>query len=441
MMANRHGTVVLRLRCAAFLVILLVAFGHSRIARAQNSNEATARALFAEGQQLAQSGQTEAACAKFEAASHLFESPGLLVNLGDCYEKLGRTASASATFAHAATVGEATNRPNETAEANRRQAALAPRLVRMVIRVPREVPGLKVTRDGTDVPQGVWTKPVAIDPGAHVVRAEADGYAPWSTSVAVSEEGRTASVDVPELSPLPAAAPPPPLAPPLAMPTAAPAANTSPGAVGGPRRAGAPSAKSTEPEIPRNEGDPRHRVGWIDASIGPGYSTLASLNSNDLSVQNTSGGGVVAGFGAGLRLSFLSIGARARLVGLDNVNVWEIDGETAFHVQIDTADLYLGLRGGYAVGSIPNGGANGGSGNVDGFNVGSMIGFDSFITNFLAWGIELNPELLDVSRPPLPLPAGLSPSDLTPAQESLYRESGLNIGLAFIASVHLGLHF
>jgi hypothetical protein len=435
MMANRHGTVVLRLRCAVFLVMLLVAFGHSRVARAQNSNEATARALFTEGQQLAQSGQTEAACAKFEAASHLFESPGLLVNLGDCYEKLGRTASASATFAHAATVGEAMNRPNETAEASRRQTALAPRLIRMVIRVPREVPGLKVARDGTDVPPGVWTQPVAIDPGTHVVRAEADGYAPWSTSVVVSEEGRTASVDVPELSPLLAAPPPP-----LAAPAAAPAATSSPGVVGRPRKAPAPSAANTEPEVPRNDGDPRHRVGWIDASIGPGYSTLASLNSNDLSVQNTSGGGVVAGFGAGLRLSFLSIGGRARLVGLDNVNVWEIDGETAFHVQIDTADLYLGLRGGYAVGSIPNGGANGGSGDVDGFNVGSMIGFDSFITNFLAWGIEINPELLDVSRPPLPLPAGLSPSDLTPAQQSLYRESGLNIGLAFIASVHLGLH-
>ncbi|HSY22578.1 MAG TPA: hypothetical protein VK841_10715 [Polyangiaceae bacterium] len=436
-MANRHGTVVLRLRCAGFLAILLVAFGHSRIARAQNSNEATARALFAEGQQLAQSGQTEAACAKFEAASHLFESPGLLVNLGDCYEKLGRTASASATFAHAAAVGGAMNRPNETAEANRRQSALAPRLVRMVIRVPREVPGLKVTRDGIDVPQGAWTQPVAIDPGTHVVRAEADGYAPWSTSVAVSEEGRTASVDVPELSPLAVAAP----APPLAAPSAAPAATSPPDVVWRPRKAAPPSAKSAEPEIPRNEGDPRHQVGWIDASIGPGYSTLASLNSNDLSVQNTSGGGVVAGFGAGLRLSFLSVGARARLLGLNNVNVWEIDGETAFHVQIDTADLYLGLRGGYAVGSIPNGGANGGSGDVDGFNVGSMIGFDSFITSFLAWGIEINPELLDVSRPPLPLPAGLSPSNLTPAQQSLYRESGLNIGLVFIASVHLGLHF
>jgi hypothetical protein len=436
MMSNRHGA-VLRLRCAAFLLFLLVAFGHTRVARAQNSNEATARALFAEGQELAQSGQTEAACAKFEAASKLFDSAGVLVNLGDCYEKLGRTASASAAFAHAATVGEATNRPNESAQANRRQAALAPRLIHMVIRVPREVPGLKVTRDGTDVPQSAWSQPAPIDPGVHVVRAEADGYSPWSMATTISEEGRTTSVDVPELSPMPDATPTHPI-----VEWRAPPPTTGPSGGGArPLKATAPSAKIEPSESPHYEGDPRHQVGWLDASIGPGYSTMASLNSDNLSVQNTSGGGVVVGFGAGLRLSFLSVGARARLVALDNASVWEINGETAFHVQIDTADLYLGLRGGYAVGSIPNGGANGGSGDVDGFNVGSMIGFDSFITNFLAWGIELNPELLDVSRPPLPLPAGLSPSDLTPAQQSLYQESGLNIGLVFIASVHLGLHF
>ena len=440
-MSNRHGAVARRPFfapfCTAFsasvLAFLLVAFGHMRAARAQNSNETTARALFTEGQELAQSGQYAAACPKFEAASKLFDSAGLLVNLGDCYERLGRTASASAAFAHAAAVAQATNRPNDAAEAARRQAALAPRLVRIVIRVPRAVSGLKVTRDDTDVPSTDWDKPIPVDPGVHVVRGEASGYSPWSTSLIVSEEGRIASVDVPELSATESASGGPPTVV-FEATRPAPSRDRSP-------RAPSPPAKAEPSEVAHMDGDPRHQVGWVDASIGPGYSTMASLNSNDLSVQNTSGGGVVVGFGAGLRLSFLSVGARARLVALDNVNVWEINGETAFHVQIDTADLYLGLRGGYAVGTIPNGGANGGSGDVDGFNVGSMIGFDSYITSFLAWGLEVNPELLDVSRPPLPLPAGLSPANLTPAQQSLYRESGLNIGLVFVGSVHVGLHF
>lgn len=438
MMTNHHGAVARRLVCAPFyasiFAFLLVAFGHTAPAQAQNSNEAAARALFAEGQQLVQSGQYSAACPKFEAASKLFDSAGLLVNLGDCYERLGRTASASAAFGRAVAVGQATSRPHETAEATARQAALAPRLIRIVIRVPRAVPGLKVTRDDTDVPADSWDKPVPVDPGVHVVRAEASGYSSWSTSIMVSEEGRIASIDVPELAPS-ESAPSPGDAPTVVFERSKPAP-ASPT-----QRTSVSSAKSASSEPAHTDGDPRHQVGWLDASIGPGYSTMASLNSNDLSVQNTSGGGVVVGFGAGLRLSFLSIGARARLVGLDNVSVWEINGETAFHVQIDTADLYLGLRGGYAVGSIPNGGANGGSGNVDGFNVGSMIGFDSYITNSLAWGLEVNPELLDVSRPPLPLPAGLSPANLTPAQQSLYRESGLNIGLVFVGSVHVGLHF
>jgi hypothetical protein len=427
------------------LIATLVVLGNARRARADAADEASARALFGEGQKLVQTGQYGAACPKFEAASRLFESAGLLVNLGDCYEKLGRTASASDAFAHAVQVGTRANRPNETREATRRQQELAGRLTRLSIRVPREVPGLKVTRDGVPVPSASWNTPIAVDPGTHLVRAEADGYTPWIQSVAIAEEGRTATVDVPELasSPTPTASTAPAGVPgPRAAAVEAPGASPRPGAR--PPRFPAslpPPAPPPSPDNCRTDGDPRHHWGFIDAMIGPGYSTLASFNSSTLAAQNISGGGLVVGAGAGLRLSFLTLGARARALALGNLSVWEIDGETAFHVQVDSADVYLGLRGGYAVGSVSTNGSNGGGGDVDGFNIGTMLGFDSFITGFLSWGLELNPELLDVQRPPLPLPAGLSPANLTPAQQGLYEASGLNVGLVFIASVHLGLHF
>ena len=348
MMSNHHGAVALRPICAAILILSFAAlFCDPRVVRAQTSNEATARALFAEGQQLAQSGQTDAACAKFEAASKLFDSAGVLVNLGDCYEKLGRTASASVAFARAAGVGEATNRPNEAAEANRRQAALAPRLVRIAIRVPREVPGLKVTRDGTDIPSAAWTN-----------RSPSIPVRTWFTRrPTATRHGRRRS-PFPKKAERPLSTYPscrhwpsrrrrllhrcrcPPRSR-IDQPTRrraglAESAAEPPGeerAIGG-RRDGRESASPSRMARRFDRSrvfDPR--VAQLGRPFGPKHS----------------GGGVVVGFGAGLRLSFLGVGARARLVALDNVSVWEVDGETAFHVPDRHGGLVLGsarrLRG------------------------------------------------------------------------------------------------
>jgi hypothetical protein len=226
----------------------LAALLYVRVAFAQG-DQASARPLFEEGRRLMTSGQYAEACPKLEAASKLYAGPGVLLNLGDCYEHVGLTASAWAAFGEAVTAAEQAGRIDDEAEAKRRRALVEPHLSRLVIHVAKEAPGLVVKRDGVVVDRATWSVAVAVDPGSHVVRAEAEGQPPWSSPVSVAGEGATVTVDVPDLT-APAVAPPP----------------LTPPAVAG------PSSDLTTATPPEDTGHGRRVLGLVVGSAG-----LASL--------------------------------------------------------------------------------------------------------------------------------------------------------------------
>jgi hypothetical protein len=180
-----------------------------REAAAQPSaqDQATARALFNEARDLMKAGRYPEACGKLESASRLYEGSGLLLNLGDCYERVGRTASAWTEFGEAVTAAERAGRMDDIAEAQRRQTALEPKLARLVVRVTADAPGMVVRRDGSELARGAWGEAVPVDPGEHVVVAEAAGRTGWTGKTAVTEPGITVIVEVPALAPSPAAQP------------------------------------------------------------------------------------------------------------------------------------------------------------------------------------------------------------------------------------------
>jgi hypothetical protein len=186
----------------AFAVFCAVVFGAALWAPpagAQVEEQEEARPLFVEGRQLMKAGRYSEACAKFEAASKWYAGSGVLLNLADCYERTNRTASAWSTFVDAALAAVRLHRAGDEAEAKRRQAALEPRLSRLVVRVQREVPRLIVKRDGVTMDSAAWGVALAVDPGTHVLSAEASGRASWSTSVTVTQPGATVTVEVPDL--------------------------------------------------------------------------------------------------------------------------------------------------------------------------------------------------------------------------------------------------
>jgi tetratricopeptide (TPR) repeat protein len=183
----------------------------SPVAHAQAEDQAAARSLFEDGRRLLKNGKYEEACRTLEAASKLYASPGILLNLGDCYEKLGRSASAWTEFGEAAAVAARARRDDQVSEAKRRQAAVEPKIARLTIHVAGDPTDITITRDQTDLASAAWGKGIPVDPGTHEIHAEAPGHQPWTTTVVVSTAGQTVTVEVPVLTVSPTPSLPPPV--------------------------------------------------------------------------------------------------------------------------------------------------------------------------------------------------------------------------------------
>jgi hypothetical protein len=205
------------------MVLLAVPLAAPRSAVAQGSDPASAQVLFDEGRKAMARGDFAAACPQLAESHRLDPAIGTLLNLADCYEKSGKTASAWSRFLEAADVARASGQAPREKTARARAAALEPRLSRVKVDVPpaSRIPGLSVSRDGVTVGEPLWGVPAPVDPGDHTVIARAAGKKDFSAKVVVSGEG-TVVVVIPALEAGTSEAPPvAPVAPPVAS-TAAP---------------------------------------------------------------------------------------------------------------------------------------------------------------------------------------------------------------------------
>jgi hypothetical protein len=147
-------------------------------ARAQSKEDiVNADALFNAAKALLDAGQVTDACAKFAESKRLAPGLGVTLYLADCYERIGRTASAWTEFR--AAEGLARERSDRRAEVARARAeTLEPKLERLTIDVTPTVPraGLRILLDGGAVAAEEWGLPMAVDPGNHVVIAAAPNH-------------------------------------------------------------------------------------------------------------------------------------------------------------------------------------------------------------------------------------------------------------------------
>jgi len=218
-------------------VLLALSLASPPPARADDaSSKAAAQALFESARQLMAQEKYAEACPKFAESERLDPGAGTLLNLGGCYEKLGRTASAWVTFKEAATAATQKHRDDWAQKARDRAAALEPKLSRLTIEVPegeRRI-GLTIRRDGVDVGSAEWGVPIPTDPGECTLEATAPSKRPWSTRTTVRPNGDETHVLVPELQDAPAAAAPttPPVksSPSPALPAAPPPTESDRGA-------------------------------------------------------------------------------------------------------------------------------------------------------------------------------------------------------------------
>lgn len=195
---------------------------HAPAALAQNAG---AEALFRDGRTLIKQGRLQEGCDKLEASEKLESSVGTLLNLGDCLEKLGKPASAWAAFREAESLAKRNgNDQKRQQEAKRRALKLEPDLANLTVQVnPRaKAAGVIVRRDDEVLDDALFGTGVVVDPGNHVIIAEAPGFRPFKAEVSIGKGGKR-SVVVPGLDPIPAPAKPAPPPPVAVTPPPAPA--------------------------------------------------------------------------------------------------------------------------------------------------------------------------------------------------------------------------
>src|SRR5258708_29392092 len=111
-------------------------------------NKVAAEALFEDGRTLVAAGKFAEACPKFADSEKLDPSASTLLNLANCWEKVGRTATAWATYKEAASLANGLGRKDYGTAALRHAESLAPKLARLPLALPHPLAGLQVKRDG-----------------------------------------------------------------------------------------------------------------------------------------------------------------------------------------------------------------------------------------------------------------------------------------------------
>ncbi|HEU4577591.1 MAG TPA: hypothetical protein VFS67_05020 [Polyangiaceae bacterium] len=176
------------------------------------TDSATAESLFNEALALLANQKTAEACPKLEASQRLDPGIGTLLYLADCYQQVGRTASAWGTFREAAYLAKSAKDEREEVAVESARI-LEPRLSYLTVQVT-PAPGvtLEVKRDGEPMQDALWNTAIPVDPGDHTIEASAPGKKPWSTTVKVGAGPLQESVVVPALEDAPLATPVAPLA-------------------------------------------------------------------------------------------------------------------------------------------------------------------------------------------------------------------------------------
>ena len=192
--------------------------------------QAQGRALFNEGVALFNKGDFEAACTKLEASLKQFPGLGTRGKLGECYEKLGRYASAWQVYREVAQLAMRSGDPTREQVAAERAKSLEPKLSYVTVVVPpgRDIAGLVVKRGGHEVEQAKLGSAEPVDAGAIAMEVSAPNRKTFTTQLTVAQ-GKAVKFDLPILVPVESSSPPVVIAPtPAPTPTPTPVSPEEP---------------------------------------------------------------------------------------------------------------------------------------------------------------------------------------------------------------------
>lgn len=194
--------VLVVLLAAALLVALAAAPAAAQRKRppptAPRTDAERADALFREGRAHLEAKDYAAACERFEESQKLDPGIGTLLNLGLCYEGMGKLVSAAERFAAAERQANAQGDTKRAAAAGAKVRALADRVPHLTITASAPAPGLTVTVGGEPLPADQLGQRRALDPGRVEVEATAPDREPYRVTVDLVD-GDDRKVEIPPL--------------------------------------------------------------------------------------------------------------------------------------------------------------------------------------------------------------------------------------------------
>lgn len=197
------------LRALSLSIGLLLAPAAARAQAVAPETALAAQALYDQATAEMDEKRYASACPKLEEVTRLVpEGLGAKLTLGECYEALGKLASAWSQYALIEAIAPKVGQMERAQKAADRAATLKPRLATLTIDVPgeaRAIPGLGITCDGVPVGEGQWGTPLPVDAGAHEVLVTAPGRKPWRGQVEIVADGASVSLAVKPLELAPAA--------------------------------------------------------------------------------------------------------------------------------------------------------------------------------------------------------------------------------------------
>ncbi len=188
---------------------LVLSAGSAFAAGPSAADKKAADALFQEGRQHVEAGDYAIGCQKFAASYKLDPASSTLLNLADCHQQAGQTATAYERFQEALALAKKLGRADREKVARERLEALEPKLTKVELKI-LEKGEITLTRDGVPMSREEASKPVRVDPGPHTFFVTANGKKPFSSTVSATDEGKTYTITVPVLpnegdEPIPAA--------------------------------------------------------------------------------------------------------------------------------------------------------------------------------------------------------------------------------------------
>lgn len=184
---------------------------------------------------------------------------------------------------------------------------------------------------------------------------------------------------------------------------------------------------------------------WVEAEAGYEYLALQSFQANslvDAAVVADNGSAFAFGAGAGVRLVFITLGARFRVAQFTDWDLWTLNGEIGLHVPLGVLEPSFTFGAGYAsLGAFDLNNAAGFSADgvdVSGFNARAGAALDWYVNPLLSVGAHSSFDLLVLYRDAAPANAL---TEANPELQEVYARDGDGIGIGVTVTGVVGLHF